>query len=117
MFAKICPARIEGSLFALLTGVMNLDQSVLQPMVGAFVNYEFVGVTKDDLSGYPTLMLIATFCALIGFALIPIIPTSKVIRQNKRQRIKQQKLDNAEKDARRQQRLEERQINKDNRGQ
>ena len=29
MFAKICPKRIEGTMFAFLTGAWNLDQSVL----------------------------------------------------------------------------------------
>ena len=53
-------------------------------------------------------MLIATICALVGFALIPIIPTSKVIRQNKRQRIREQKIDRDAKDQRAKQRLEER---------
>jgi len=57
-------------------------------MVGAFIN-TFVGVTKDDLSGYATLMLIATIASFIGFALIPLIPTSRVIRKNKRERLKE----------------------------
>ena len=38
LFAKICPRRIEGTMFAFLTGASNLDQSVLQPMVGSFIN-------------------------------------------------------------------------------
>jgi len=74
LFAKITPKRVEGTVFAFLTGTANLDQGVLQPMMGAWINYQFVGVTKDDQSGYPTLCLITLILAPIGFALILLIP-------------------------------------------
>lgn len=48
LFAKITPRRIEGTMFAFLTGTSNLDQGVLQPMVGSWINSQFVGVNKDD---------------------------------------------------------------------
>jgi hypothetical protein len=48
LFVQITPRRIEGTIFALLTGVANLDNDVLSPMMGAWINYQFVGVTKDD---------------------------------------------------------------------
>ena len=73
LFAKVTPKGIEGTLFASLTGISNLDNSVLQPLVGNFIN-SFVGVTKDDLSGYSTLILIQFIMSFIGFALLPLIP-------------------------------------------
>ena len=79
LFAKITPARIEGTMFAFLTGTSNLDQGVMQPAMGAWINYQFVGVSKDDQSGYPTLCLISFFCAFIGFALLPLIPLKESI--------------------------------------
>ena len=82
LFAKITPKRIEGTIFAFLTGTSNLDQSVLQPLLGNFVNL-FVGVNKDDLSGYSTLMLIALICSPIGFALVFLIPLKKDIDESK----------------------------------
>mmetsp|Transcript_4054 Transcript_4054/g.6067 ORF Transcript_4054/g.6067 Transcript_4054/m.6067 type:complete len:136 (+) Transcript_4054:465-872(+) len=48
LFAKITPKRIEGTMFAFLTGTSNFDQGVLQPMMGAWVNSQFVGVNKND---------------------------------------------------------------------
>lgn len=38
LFAKITPRRIEGTMFAFLTGTSNLDQGVLQPMMGSWIN-------------------------------------------------------------------------------
>lgn len=55
LFAKITPPGIEGTIFAFLTGTFNLANNVLSPMVGVFINEKFVGVTADDLSGYPKL--------------------------------------------------------------
>jgi len=52
LFAKITPAKIEGTVFAFLTGTTNLANSVLAPMVGVWINEKFVGVTADDLSKY-----------------------------------------------------------------
>jgi hypothetical protein len=90
LFAKISPRRIEATLFALLTSVMNFDTYIEQPMMGAFINYEFVGVNKDDMSKYSTLCLIAFICSFIGFALLPLIPLRKDIRRSKRLRLAQE---------------------------
>jgi len=62
-------------------------------MVGAFINYEFVGVNKDDMSKYSTLCLIAFICSFIGFALLPLIPLTKDIRKSKKYRWAQEKID------------------------
>ena len=48
LFAKITPRRIEGTMFAFLTGTANFDNGVMQPMMGAWINNQFVGVNKDD---------------------------------------------------------------------
>lgn len=50
LLARITPKRVEGTIFAFLTGISNLDMGVIQPMMGAWINYQFVGVNKDDLS-------------------------------------------------------------------
>ena len=85
LFAKITPKRIEGTIFAFLTGTSNLDQGVIQPLMGNLVN-SFVGVNKDDLSGYPTLMLIALLTAPIGFANNLLIPTQESINASQKER-------------------------------
>lgn len=86
LFAKITPHRVEGTVFALLTGTLNLDQAVLQSLVGAYINNHFVGVTKDDQSGYPTLCLISLCCQPIGFILLFLIPLRRDIEWANRRR-------------------------------
>lgn len=43
-------------------------------MMGAWINNQFVGVNKDDLSNYSTLMLISFIASFLGFAILPLIP-------------------------------------------
>ena len=75
LFAKITPKKIEGTTFAFLTGTMNLATTVISPGMGTWINSQFVGVNKKDLSNYPTLPLIATICAAVSFILVFLIPT------------------------------------------
>lgn len=37
-YAKLTPKRLEGSVFALLTGVTNLSLYVISPLVGNYIN-------------------------------------------------------------------------------
>lgn len=74
LFAKITPAKIEGTVFAFLTGTTNLANSVLAPMVGVWINEKFVGVTADDLSKYKNLCLVGLATSFLGFLIIPLIP-------------------------------------------
>jgi len=55
-------------------------------MMGSWINSQFVGVTKDDQSGYSTLCLISFICSFIGFALLPLIALRKDIRKANRER-------------------------------
>lgn len=54
-------------------------------MVGSFINAQFVGVNKDDQSGYSTLMLINVFTSLLGFALLPLIPKKSQIEESQKE--------------------------------
>ena len=83
LYAKITPPRIEGTTFAFLTGTSNFAKSVLAPNWGSFINHQFVGVNKKDLSKYSTLLLIALIGSLITFALLPLIPTKKQLKEFK----------------------------------
>lgn len=77
LFAKITPRRIEGTMFAFFTGTWNLDQTVMQTAAGTLINVEFVGVDKDDQSGYSTLCLIGFFFQFFGFIYTFLIPLKK----------------------------------------
>ena len=112
LFAKITPRRIEGTMFATLTGISNLDASVLQPMLGTWINYQFVGVSKDDISGYPTLCLISFCCSFIGFALLPLIPLKKDIEDANYWREKQEFDERFEHKIRKHRRNLQREANK-----
>jgi hypothetical protein len=54
--------------------------------MGSWINYQFVGVTKDDQSGYATLMLISFICSFFGFALLPLIPKKAAIEESNLER-------------------------------
>lgn len=105
MFAKIIPKNIEGTMFAFLTGAWNLDQSVLAPMMGSLINAQFVGVNKDDQSGYSTLCLISLICSIFNFALLPLVALRKDIRKANRERKIQQDILDKESLERKAQRL------------
>jgi hypothetical protein len=74
LFAKITPAKIEGTVFAFLTGTTNLANNVLSPMVGVWINEKFFGVTGEDLSKYKQLCLVGLFSSVLGFLILPLIP-------------------------------------------
>lgn len=44
LFAKLIPESVESSMFALLTGILNLSNLFLSKELGIFIN-KFVGVT------------------------------------------------------------------------
>ena len=74
LFAKITPKKIEGTVFAFLTGSVNLANTVLSPMVGVYLNKRFVGVTANDLSGYQNLCFIGIISSFCGFFILRLIP-------------------------------------------
>ena len=90
LFAKITPKKIEGTIFAFLTGTMNLGYGVISPAMGTWINYQFVGVNKNDLSGYSTLCLIAFICSLFNFFLLFLIPTKAQLKEWKEERKKEE---------------------------
>lgn len=100
-------------MFALLTGTYNLDSSVIAPMMGSWINYQFVGVTKDDQSGYSTLCLISFICSFLGFLLLPLIPLRKDVRKSNRERKILEKIAKAASNERKAKRLLERTNNKE----
>ena len=87
LFAKITPPRIEGTIFAFLTGTMNFANAIIAPNVGTFENHEFVGVNKKDLSNYWVLTLIALIGTILTFALLPLIPTRTQLKEWKALRL------------------------------
>ena len=81
LFAKITPTKIEGTVFAFLTGTTNLANSVLSPMVGVWINEKFIGVTADDLSNYKYLCAVSFASSFLGFMILPLIPLKEDIQK------------------------------------
>lgn len=86
LFAKITPMKIEGTVFAFLTGTTNLASNVLSPMVGVWINEKFFNVTADDLSAYPQLCLVSFLTSFLGFLVVPLVPTKDEIDKLQKQR-------------------------------
>jgi len=50
LFARITPENQEATMFSFLNGVYCLSQNVISPLVGYFINYNFLNVTRDELA-------------------------------------------------------------------
>ena len=74
LFAKITPKNVEATAFALLTGTSNFTAN-MSGLVGTGINSAFVGVTKDDLSKYPTLVLIKLCISITPLAYLWLLPS------------------------------------------
>ena len=80
LVAKLIPKNIEGSTFALMATADSLSWTLLQPAVGAWINHEFVGVSKNDLSNYSMLPLIQAIAAVVFLIALFLIPSKRQIR-------------------------------------
>ena len=79
LFAKITPVKIEGTVFAFLTGTTNLASNVISPMIGVWINEKYFNVTAEDLSQYKNLCLVGLVTSFLGFLVVPLIPTKSQI--------------------------------------
>ena len=92
LFAKVTPKEIEGTIYAFLTGTMNMGNTVIATGLGSLINSQFVGVNKNDLSNYSTLCLISFIGTLFNFLLLLLIPTSQNIKQWQASRVKESEM-------------------------
>jgi len=73
LFAKIIPESVESSMFALLTGLINLSNLFAAPELGVFIN-TFVGVTSDNLQELWVLYCVQIGCCMIPMMFIWLLP-------------------------------------------
>jgi MFS family permease len=64
-----------------LTGTFNLAGNVFAPLIGAWINDQFVGVKADDLSGYPKLQWISFGMSFAALPLLYLVPLKKDIEE------------------------------------
>ena len=74
IYAKITPPHIEATVFAFLTGTHNFSRAVLSPMMGAFYNHHFVGVTSTTLDNFYILIIIYLVSSFVPLFLLWLIP-------------------------------------------
>ena len=80
LFAKITPKKIEATVFAMMTGVFNLNEVVLSPFAGVVINRLFVHVSNENLESFYILQAIQLGCGFIPLLLIWLIPLSSEIK-------------------------------------
>ena len=85
LMAKITPKNIEATCFAFLTGTLNFC-SVISPLLGTKLNDMFVGVSAENLTNYPTLILIQVVTSFLPLLLLSFIPTKSEIKEYQEKR-------------------------------
>jgi Na+/melibiose symporter-like transporter len=78
LFAKIIPESVESSMFALLTGLINLSNLFAAPELGVFIN-TFVGVTSENLQELWVLYCVQIGCCMIPMMFIWILPSRAAV--------------------------------------
>ena len=81
LFAKITPKYIEATVYALLTGVFNMSNFFLSPMIGVLINRLFVNVTTSNLDQFYILLLIQMAFIPLPLLLLRLIPLKKEIKE------------------------------------
>lgn len=78
LFAKMIPSNIESSMFAMLTGLMNLSNGFSSKMLGNFINI-FVGVREESLEQLWILYVIQAACSLLPLLFIWLVPKKQEV--------------------------------------
>ena len=84
LYVKITPKSIEGTCYAFFVGMENFSNAMISPVVGAWLNQTFIGVTNKNLldpgnHGFLKLNILAMVLGLTQFGFIYLIPTKKAI--------------------------------------
>ena len=83
LFAKMIPSNIESSMFAMLTGLMNLSNGFSAKMLGNAIN-SFVGVHEKNLTDLWILYIIQACCSMLPLAFIWLIPNKQQVESVQR---------------------------------
>ena len=78
LFAKMIPSNIESSMFAMLTGLMNLSNGFSSKMLGNGINH-FVGVHEKNLEDLWILYVIQACCSLLPLAFVWLVPSKGTV--------------------------------------
>lgn len=98
LFAKITPVNIEGTIFAMLTGVINLSLGVLSPLTGTLIDKLFFQVTTENLESsiMEQLVWTETLMALLPLLFMWLIPLRRHISAYQAKVMFQEEEENSE---------------------
>lgn len=71
---KLAPDGVEATILSIIYTVHNLTQITLPELIGAFINHNFVGMTKKDMSKYIDLVYIQILSNVLCFFVVCLIP-------------------------------------------
>ena len=80
---KLIPNNIEATMFAFLTGIIQLTNQYWSKILGTIYN-KFVGVEKKNLDDLWKLYMIATISAALPILFLWVAPTNKNISDTQR---------------------------------
>ena len=75
LFAKLVPERIESSLYAFSTGLMNLASLFIAPNLGNLINVIFFHVNLSNLTYVWALYATQAVMAVIPVLFVWLLPT------------------------------------------
>ena len=87
LFVKITPRGLEGTIYACLTGVLNLQKFIIAPKSGEWINDNFFGVSAQNMENYKLLMLVSFLIGPLSLFLLPLVPKQEEIDENIRRRL------------------------------
>ena len=79
----MAPKNIEGTIFALLTSVLNLSITVIQPLIGNLINNHVLvnSLNKNDLTGMWQIAIIGIISVMLTFPILQLIPLKSQIEE------------------------------------
>ena len=82
-FGLVAPKNIEGTIFALLTSVLNLSITVIQPLIGNLINNHVLvySLNKNDLTGMWQIAILGIISVMLTFPILHLIPLKSQIEE------------------------------------
>ena len=78
MIGKMIPPGIEGTMYSLSVTILILNQFIIRNLMGVWVNYQFIGISKHNMHEYTYLKMVCICTSLIPFTyMFCMIPTLK----------------------------------------
>ena len=81
LFAKLVPESIESSIFALLTGLLNLFFGIIGKVIGNLINAIFFKVSQENLTDLWKLYVVQSVCCLLPLLFLWVLPGRQEVEE------------------------------------